>query len=205
MKSQKMNKIVKYIIGGLVVFLLILAWQGWRLGNKLEKARQDIERLKENQKQLLDEKNKNVVIIQTKDEFITTLTTTNDSLLKELKIRPRTVTKIVERIDKQIVKDTFLLEVTPYKDMSWKIKDSIKVDNFVCMRYEADAWLDGYNLEAQRTHYENYDKTIEVVHRRLKWKFLFIYVYERDKVDITSKSTCGKETQTKTVEVIKGK
>lgn len=200
-----MTKIVRYIIGGLIFFLLILAWQGWSLKNRLDQAKRDIDRLQENQKQLLDEKNNNQVIIQTKNEFISTLTSEKDSLLKELNIRPKTVTKIVERIEKQIVKDTVLLEVDKYKDMGWRLKDSIKVDNFVCMRYEADVWLDGYDLGAQRTRYENYDKTIEVCHRRLKWKFLFIRVYEKDKVDIVSKSTCGKEAQTKTIEIIRGK
>lgn len=200
-----MTKLLKYISGGLLVFLLIFAWQGWVLKNKLVKARQDIERLTENQKQLLDEKSKDVIIIQTKDEFISTLTDANDSLLKELKIRPKTVTKIVERIEKQIIRDTVPMDVNPYKDMGWRLRDSIIIDNTVCMRYGADVWLDGYDLGAQRVRYENYDKTIEVCHRRLKWKFLFIRVYEKDKIDIVSKSTCGKETQTKTIEIIRGK
>lgn len=200
-----MSKIVRYIVGTLVVFLIILAFQNWRQSRKIERQENDILRLKENQKQLLDEKNNNIVIIQTKDEFISTLTSANDSLLKELKIRPRTVTKIVERIEKQIIRDTVPIDVNPYKDMGWRLRDSIIVDNMICMRYGADVWLDGYDLGAERTYYETNNKTIDVCYRRLKWKFLFIRVYDKDKIDIKSKSVCGGEVQTKTVEVIKGK
>ena len=133
-----MNKLIKYIVGSLVVFLLLLAWQGWQLKNKLDVARVEIQRLKDNQAQLLAENQRQSNLILNQNEVTGKIKAERDSLAKVLGIRPKQIVKYVDRVVVEHRVDTVPVMVTPYNDVSWHLTDTTK-----CMLWEADALLDG--------------------------------------------------------------
>lgn len=113
-----MTKLLKYITGVLFVFLLILAWQGLQLKNKLDKARTEIERLKDNQAQLLASRAQDQALILTQKELTGKVLAERDSLAKALKIRPKEVIKFVDRIVKETNTDTVEVESTFLQNMT---------------------------------------------------------------------------------------
>jgi len=152
-----MTKLLKYITGGLAVFLLILAWQGWQLKNKLDKARSEIERLKDNQVQLLASRAQDQALILTQRELTGKVLAERDSLAKALKIRPKEVIKWVDRIVTETITDTVEVETTILKDMTWHLADGDK-----CWKWEGDAQLIDFDLDVKRTLFEYRNKSTEV-------------------------------------------
>jgi len=152
-----MSKLLKYVIGGLVVFLLILAYQGWRLKIRLDIAKTEIERLKSNQQQLLAEKQQETYLLLTQKELTGKVLAERDSLSKVLQIKPKTIIKFVDRIVKETKHDTIPIESTWLNDMTWHLADGDK-----CWKWEADAQLVENDLDINRTLFEYRNKSSEV-------------------------------------------
>lgn len=152
-----MTKLLKYITGLLFVFLLILAWQGWQLKNKLDKARTEIERLKDNQTQLLASRAQDQALILTQRELTGKVLAERDSLAKALKIRPKEVIKFIDRIVKETNTDTVEVESTFLQNMTWHLADGDQ-----CWKWEADAQLSGLDLDVDRVLFEYKNKSSEV-------------------------------------------
>jgi len=147
----------KYITVLLAVFLLILAWQGWQLKNKLDKARSEIERLKDNQVQLLASRAQDQALILTQRELTGKVLAERDSLAKALKIRPKEVIKFVDRIVKETNTDTVEVESTFLQNMTWHLADGDQ-----CWKWEADAKLNDFDLDVTRTLFDYRNKSTEV-------------------------------------------
>jgi hypothetical protein len=183
-----MKNITKYIIGALLIFLLILAAQNWFQKKKIDRQKDDIERLKDNQEQLLAEKASQTNLILTKNEFITNLSIENEKLLKQLKIKPKEVIKYVEKTVTQI--DTEYVELDPMQklDYTWEV-----VDSTLCWTWkgEVETFKDYDSITVSRTYFDYHNKITDVGIRKLKWKFLFIKVYDKKKIDVRSVAKCG--------------
>lgn len=129
-----MTKLLKYITSGLAVFLLILAWQGWQLKNKLDKARTEIERLKDNQQQLIDDATHSFDLLIKEKELTGKLLRERDSLASALKIKPKQVIKYIDRIVTEKITDTVEVESTILQNMTWHLADGDK-----CWRMEGSS------------------------------------------------------------------
>jgi len=152
-----MTKLLKYTTGGLFVFLLILAWQGLQLKNKLDKARTEIERLKDNQVQLLAARAQDQTLILTQRELTGKVLAERDSLAKALQIRPKEVIRYVDRVIIETIRDTVEVESTFLQNMTWHLTDGDK-----CWRWEADAKLNDLDLDVNRTLFDYRNKSTEV-------------------------------------------
>ena len=194
-----MNKIYKYLIGGLLLFLLILSAQNWFQKKKINNLKDDNARLKENQEQLLAEKASQTNLILTKDEFIDNLSAKNEELLKQLKIKPKEVIKYVEKTITQI--DTEYVELEPMQklDYLWEVTDSTQCWTW---KGEVETFKEYDSIVVSRTYFDYHNKITDVGIRKLKWKFLFIKAYDKKKIDIRSVAECGGVT-TKEINVIK--
>lgn len=159
----------------------------------------DVERLRENINQLsIDTAHRTTIILKEK-ELSGKYLTQRDSLAKALKIRPKAITKIVERTITLVEKDTVEVAVNQYGEISWSVQDS-----GACWKWEADLQIVDDYPELKRTFFGYDNTTIEAYYKRLKWKFLFIHVYDKNKIDVVAKSKCGEEV-TQIVEILKNK
>jgi len=152
-----MTKILKYITGGLVVFLLILAFWGWRLKTKLDKAKTEIQRLKDNQAQLLASRAQDQALILTQKELTGKVLAERDSLAKALKIRPKEIVRYVDRVIIETIRDTVEVESTFLQNMTWHLTDGDQ-----CWKWEADAKLNDFDLDVNRTLFDYRNKSTEV-------------------------------------------
>jgi vacuolar-type H+-ATPase subunit H len=107
----------------LVIFLIIVAWQGYSSYKSLVKARQEIERLKDNQQQLIDDATHSFDLLIKEKELTGKLLRERDSLSTALKIRPKEVIKWVDRIVTEKITDTVEVESTILKEMTWHLAD----------------------------------------------------------------------------------
>jgi len=152
-----MNKLSRFIIGGLVIFLILVAWQGYSSYKSLVKARQEIERLKDNQQQLIDDAKQSFTLLIKEKELTGQLLRERDSLSTALKIRPKEVIKWVDRIVTEKITDTVEVESTILKEMTWHLADGDK-----CWRWEGEAELNDLDLDVKRTLFEYRNKSTEV-------------------------------------------
>lgn len=190
-----MSKIVRYVIGGLVVFLLILAFQAWRLQNQVDKAKKEIQRLEDNQRQLLAAKQQDLALILTQKELTGKVLAERDSLAKLLKIRPKEIIKYVDRIVTETNTDTVEVESEFLQNMTWRLSDGDK-----CWKWEADAQLSGLDLDVSRVLFEYKNKSSEVYWWQRR-KFLGLRIGKKEYYAKVLPE-CG-EVQTKSIEIKK--
>jgi len=153
-------------------------------------------RLTQNNLQLMDADRQNTILTLTLKEFVATMSTERDSLLRVAKIRPKTITKIIET--KTIIHDTIEKKVyvqSSGKD-TWFIKDSAK-----CWDWQAMAYLWNDSLIVNRTDFKYHNATLDVFNWFRPHKFLFIR-YGKKQTTQTSSSECG-ETTSKTITILK--
>lgn len=86
-----------YIYAGIILLIMSLAAWGTYTRQQLIKSRAENIRYRYNQQQLLDQVNAYKILTVTRDELIASMTREQDSLLHELKIKPKQVDRIVER------------------------------------------------------------------------------------------------------------
>ena len=152
-----MTKISRYVIGGLIIFLIIVAWQGYSSYKSLVKARQEIERLKDNQQQLIDDAKQSFTLLIKEKELTGKLLRERDSLASALKIKPKQVIKYIDRIVTEKITDTVEVESTILQNMTWHLADGDK-----CWRWEGEAELNDLDLDVKRTLFEYRNKSTEV-------------------------------------------
>lgn len=169
-----MSKIKNYIIGGLITFVLILAFQTWQKDRRITELSSEVERLDNNIKQLLAENQQQTALILTKDEFIVSMTDSVETLLKALKIRPKQVVKYIEREVKEVIRDTVEVESTWLKDVTWKLSDKDK-----CWRWEAEATLNELDLDVNRTFFEYKNASTDIYYWQRK-KILFLKIGKKE-------------------------
>jgi len=181
-----MKKIFIYLIGALLVLLALLAWQNSRLHKLYIREKIDRERLFENNLQLFSENRRQTELIYTKDEFLRILGDSLKKTLRELKIRPKTVTQIIERTITQEIHDTIIVPVKITGKDHWEIKD-----NGPCFLWQGEAKLFGDSLAVDRTDFIYQNKTTDYYYRKLKGRFLFLKFYSRNEIEHKTVSDCG--------------
>jgi hypothetical protein len=183
-----MNKILKYGLVVITVFMLILLYQNNNLNKKLDK---EIELRKQEQlniAQLLAEKQSNTNLILTQKEALKITSLKIDSLSKVLKIRPKTIDKIVEQI--VIIRDTIDKEifVSDIDEYLWFISDTDK-----CFIWEGEAEFINEELDVKRTYFDYHNKVTDVFWSERPNKFLFIR-YGKKQTYQKSIPECGTAT-----------
>ena len=190
-------KVKQYLIIAGVLIVLSLAVTNYFNHKKYLSEKADRIRLENNQAQLLAEKLAQITLNLKQKEFISSLSSENDSLLKALKIKPKTVVKFVER--KTVIRDTVVKEVpvtVTGKDY-WHISDKGK-----CWKWEADAYLWNDSLKIDRTLFDYHNLTTDVFFKKRVFKLWFIELYSGKKIIQKTSSECG-DVMTKTVNVVK--
>lgn len=169
-----MSKIKNYIIGGLFVFLAILALQLRIKSNRITALSSENERLALNVEQLLAKDKQQTALILTKDEWLRVSADSIQTLLKALKIRPKQVVKYIEREVKEVIRDTVEVESEWLKDVTWKLSDKDK-----CWRWEAEATLNELDLDVNRTFFEYKNASTDIYYWQRK-KILFLRIGKKD-------------------------
>jgi hypothetical protein len=169
-----MGKILKYIIGALVVFLLISVAQNWFQKRKIDNLKAEKDRLTENQRQLIADKQQQTTLILTQRELTGKVLAERDSLANALKIRPKTITKIVKETIIDIDTVNKIVYVNPVEDNLWFLSDSDK-----CWYWEASAMLNGTDLNIERTYF-SYENRIDDVFWWSRRKILFLRIGKKE-------------------------
>jgi hypothetical protein len=187
---------LKIVLIGIVILFIITLIAGYNIrGKKIESLRYDNSRLQENVLQLADENKHSTNLLLTKEEFIKVLGDSLKLTLHELKIKPKTITRVEERIVIQREIDTVKVIVTPLK------KDTFLIhDEGPCFLWEGIAFLSHDSLNVRRINFSYHNKSTDIFHRVPKRKIWFIPIGK--KIIQTSKSECG-ETVTREITVIK--
>lgn len=190
-------KIKQYLIIAGVLFIIALSTTNYLNHKKFLREKAERIRQENNVAELMAKDKSNMELALTQAEYLNTLSAENESLLKQLKIKPKTVVKFVER--EIIVKDTVVKEVPVYsvKQDYWHISDKGK-----CWIWEADAVLLNGTLDVNRTLFEDKNKTSDIFYKKRVFKLWFIEIYSAKKIIQKTSSECGDE-MTKTIQVIK--
>lgn len=190
-----MNKIKNYAIIVLTVFVLLLAWQYNSMRGKRDKERATAERWQGN---FMEQLRQNRTIVLTHKEWMKLKSDSITRLMDSLKIKPKTVTKYVEKIIIQKEIDTVLVEVVKIASGTYKLYDSGP-----CFVWSGIATiLTDDSLNVKRTGFSYQNNIVDVYHRKEKGRFLFWKTYYKNKIDMTSVPKCG-TASTKTVEILK--
>jgi len=191
------SKVKNYLIIAGVLFFVALSVSNYFNAKAVKRWKAEAIRQGNNVKELTALNKQQIELNFTQKEYVNSLSAKNDSLLKQLHIKPKTVVKFVERTS--IIKDTVVKEVPVYITgyRQWHVKDSGQ-----CWKWEADAYLINDSLNIDRTLFNYKNVTTDIFTKKLKFKFLFIKIYSGKEVIQKSSSECGSET-TKTVNVIK--
>lgn len=194
-----------YIYGAIALLILGLAAWGSYTQKRLQEARAENQRYQYNQQQLLDQVNEYKLIAVRKNELIQSLTREQDSLIKALRIKPKFIDRVVERVHfaEDTVKTGKLLATA---DSLRKIIDQNLareypfVDQVECFLFEGSVKIqDGLNLEVTRREYMN--RSTEIAYIERSKKFLFIR-YGPWKGKLYVQNECG-EDQIKELTVIR--
>lgn len=190
------NKTIKYIIGILIVFLLILAWQFNSIHKKYLQEKADRERLEENVRQLSAQNAQQTILILTQKELTGKYLAQRDSLADVLKIRPKTITRIVEKIIVDIDTTDKPVDVNPVENNLWLVADSDK-----CWLWEGIALLKNEDLDITRTYFDYHNSVTDIFWSERPKKFLFIR-YGKKQFYQKSLPECGKVI-TREIQIIK--
>ncbi len=201
-KRKVKNKIVN--IGISIGLLMVIAIVG--LVETLSKVKQDRDRIYSNYGQLLDSLNDHRTYIMTLEELKKMDGFKIDSLTRELKVRPKTVTRIIKETITVVdtVREPVYVEVNPVNFSSWILRDSIMGrNNTVCMKYTGEAMLIDSTLYFDRIGYYSNDNIVRMYNWERKHKFWFIRFGKKIYHSHVS-SDCGKSTSTE-IEIYKKK
>lgn len=194
-----MAKVKNWTILILTVFVLITAWQLKSMTDKRNSERSDKEQWQSNYMEAnkTARENKNIVLKQ--KEFLSQKDDRIYRLIDSLNIKPKTVTKYVERVIIQHETDTINVVTEKIATGVYKISDSGP-----CFTWTGIATIaEGSPLEIKRTGFDYQNKFKEItINRTLKGKFLFFKVWDKKKADVKIIPECGDEV-IKTVNIIK--
>lgn len=145
-----------YFILAVILFLAIAVVTVNVQIKKIKKQKAEIERLKNNNAQLLTEGLQIQNLILKQKEVTGKIKRERDSLAAVVKIKPKYIEKIVT-IENRIY-DTLpvIIPAVPLTSHTWKIKDGNK-----CFKWEAIATRSGDSLQIQRTLFSYNNQTIQ--------------------------------------------
>lgn len=170
------SKLTIYGIIALLLFTLMATSVHYRQKYLQEKA--DKIRLSHNQQQLLDEGNQYKRVIVTLKELNQSLTHAQDSLLQELKIKPRQVERIVERehyaIDTTVTRFLLATNDSLKRVIEEKIhRDYDFADTSGCFVFAGSVSIDnGLQLIISNREYLNHSTEIAYLEREKKFWFI---------------------------------
>ena len=191
------SKVKNYLIIAGVLFFVALSVSNYFNAKAVKRWKAEAIRQGNNVKELTALNKQQIELNYTQSEYVSSLSAENESLLKQLQIKPKTVVKFVER--EVIIKDTVVKEVpvtVTGKDY-WHISDKGK-----CWKWEADAYLWNDSLKIDRTLFDYHNLTTDVFFKKRVFKLWFIELYSGKKIIQKTSSECG-DVMTKTVNVVK--
>ena len=193
-----MSKTKAIIIGVIVLLFFSMGVTIQTLSRKYQQEKADRERLWQNNLALTAQNLQHKKVIYTKNEFMRILSDSLKKTLDDLAIKPKTVTKIVERVVIDRVTDTIKVPVTPTSDLTWSISDTDK-----CWIWKAELEMIDDYPEIERTLFEYRNKTMDYFYSYRPHKFLCIR-YGKKQIKQITVPECGEATE-KIIEVIKNK
>jgi hypothetical protein len=190
-----MSKVKAIIIGVIVLLFFSMGVSLQILSRKYQAEKADKERLWNNNIELSATGRQQSALIYTKDEFIRVISDSLKAALKELKIKPTEVTKIIYRTITDI--DTVDRPVyVDYRKTHWMIADTGK-----CFTWSGMAFLSDTILKVTRTNFNYSNGSVDYFYQSRPKKFLFIR-YGKKKIRQVTVPRCGSVSE-KTIEIIK--
>ena len=192
-----MKNLKLYFYGLIALFFIGAVMTSNILIKKNKALKAENVRVENNNLQLMAKDRENTNLILTKDEFIGTISDSLSKTLKQLNIKPKTITKIVETKITETIRDTVFVPVIKKGKDEWFLSDTINK----CSLYEADIKIMDDSLFFNRTLFKN-DNTIEDIFTSTRpHKFLF-FKWGKEEVIQTSIPDCG-ETTSKTIDILR--
>jgi hypothetical protein len=195
---------IRSFIGiGAAVLILVLTGLWYSEHNAKLKERAEKERLERNQEQLLNENAEYRKVTLTDDEFKKAITRKVDSLLKEMKLKPKFVTNVIENHYYHGDTSSHTLPTTPQTYDGYKVytfndtASCFKIGGFV------RTFLTGDPLVTINQRKFNNEST-QIDYIRRSHKFLGIIPYGPWKGEAQIFNTCG-TTETREIIVLKKK
>lgn len=167
-----MNKLKLYIYLAIAIFVLLLIIYSNAQQKVIQRNRIEIERLKDNIDNLLQENASLTVINLQKDEITGRIKRERDSLAEALKIKPRQVIKYVDRIIYQHDTIVKIVEVKRLSDTSFYLTDKDK-----CWRWEGIAILENKELEVKRLLFDYHNEVFDLYYFKRKFPVLGRKIY----------------------------
>jgi hypothetical protein len=183
-----LKNIKLWLIGFAILFLAGAVVTVNIQAKKIKKQKAEIERIANNNYQLMAD-NLNITNLNLKDnEVIGRLRFAKDSLAKALKIKPNQVERIIyiDNSTHDTVKVPVFAEITGLN--RWKITDQGE-----CFKWAGNAFKQGDSLKVQRTLFEYNNRTTQVFWKQRPHKFLFIK-YGTWQYSQKIESDCGQTT-----------
>ena len=195
----------QYIYICIAALIIGLAFWGNLMQKKFEKEKASNERLTYNQEQLLDQVNNYMRLTLTQKEMLANITVEQDSLIRQLKIKPKQIERIVERVHIEI-DTTGRTQLLASNDSLQKVireklgREYPFLDQTGCFTFAGNVKVGkGLSLEVTRREYLNMSTEIAYIEREKK--FLFIR-YGKWKGKLFVNNECGEDI-VKEVDVIK--
>lgn len=198
-------KLKQYIYIGIALLIFGLAVWGNEMRRAYVRERAKSERLANNQKQLLLEVNNYMRLTLTQKEMLASITIEQDSLIRLLKIKPKQIERIVQRVHIEI-DTTGKGQLLASNDSLYKvIREGVDrsypfFDHEGCFTFAGKVVIsDGLTLEVTRREYKN--RATEIAYIEREKKFLFIH-YGKWQGKLFVSNECGEDI-VKEVDVIK--
>lgn len=166
------------------------------LSKNLKQERADKERLWSNNMELLSANWQYQKLIYTKDEFIKVQDAKLKQALDSLKIKPKSIEKIIYRTITE--KDTVVKEVPVYvlDKNQWQF-----VDTGACYIYKGVVFYTGDSIKVHKTEFSYQNETTDYFYQQRPHKFLFVRFGKKQVKQVTVPK-CGTANE-RVIEIIK--
>jgi len=187
-----MNKIKLYIYLAVFIFVLALIMYSNAQHKIIQRSREQIERLKDNIDNLLQENATLITINLQKEEVTGRIKKERDSLAAALKIKPRQVIQYIDRIIYQHDTVIKIVEVKKISDTSFYLTDADK-----CWKWEGLAIIENKELEVKRLLFDYHNEIFDLYYYKRKFPLIGKKIYFHQ-----VRQQCG-ESYTKEVNFVK--
>jgi hypothetical protein len=171
------SKIKNYLIGAVIIFLISSVVAVNIQHKAIVRLRAEKIRLTENIGQLLDENADYQVLTLTQKEAFKAATLKIDSISHLLKIKPKTIERIIYQTVIQHDTTIKYVPVVQINDTLWKFTD---VGN--CFVYKGEVLLTDKELSVKRTDFTYHNEAINVFHKHRKFWIFSRWRYEWETV-----------------------
>ena len=185
-------KLKYYLVMGAIVLLGILASVVQVQRKKIQRQSDRIDRLLTNVETLLDDTAQQTALFLTQRELTGKVLAERDSLANALKIRPRTITKFIDRIVTQHDTTEIMVPVRVKNDTTFIISDIQP-----CYTWEGTAVLTGDSLIVKRNLFDYHNKITEIFF----WKRNFP-IFGKKKFFQQTSLECGSQ-KTKEINILR--